>query len=132
MLFFRYNNYKNDPFSKCDCDPPYSGENTISARSDLNPVDGKTRAQQVARLKEWKKHFLKLGADKVVVKESGPGNIDAAWIFEIHHKNSAAYGVAIDDYYKSPKSHDDIMAKWQKTPTLKFSGYSLFFEVDEI
>jgi len=41
MLFFRYNNYKNDPFSKCDCDPPYSGENTISARSDLNPVDGK-------------------------------------------------------------------------------------------
>ena len=36
----------------------------------LNPVDGKTRAQQVARLKEWKKHFLKLGADKVVVKEA--------------------------------------------------------------
>ena len=98
----------------------------------LNPVDGKTRAQQVVRLKEWKKHFLKLGADKVVVKESGPGNIDGAWIFEIHHKNAAAYGVAIDDYYKSPKSHDDIMAKWQKTPTLKFSGYSLFFEVDDI
>ena len=35
------NNYKNCPFSKCDCDPPYSGENNISAISDLNPVDGK-------------------------------------------------------------------------------------------
>ncbi|XP_066989802.1 LOW QUALITY PROTEIN: putative phospholipase B-like 2 [Macrobrachium rosenbergii] len=37
----RYNDYKNDPLSKCDCDPPYSAENGISARSDLNPVDGK-------------------------------------------------------------------------------------------
>ena len=37
----RYNNYRNEPFSKCDCVPPFSGENTISARSDLNPADGK-------------------------------------------------------------------------------------------
>lgn len=40
-LNFRYNNYKNELFSKCDCTPPYSGENTISARSDLNPANGK-------------------------------------------------------------------------------------------
>lgn len=98
----------------------------------INPVEGKTRAQQVARLKEWKKHFLSMGADKVVVKESGPGNIDGAWIFEVHHKNATAYGNALDSYYKNPKSHDEIMAKWQKTPTLTFTGYSLFFEVDEI
>ena len=98
----------------------------------LNPVEGKTRAQQIARLKEWKKHFLTMGAEKVVVKESGPGNIDGAWIFEIHHKSTAAYGAAIDSYYKSPKSHDEIMVKWQKTPTLSFTGYSLFIEVDEI
>ncbi|XP_066989803.1 putative phospholipase B-like 2 [Macrobrachium rosenbergii] len=37
----RYNDYKNDPLSRCDCDPPYSAENGISARSDLNPVDGR-------------------------------------------------------------------------------------------
>lgn len=37
----RYNNYTKEPFSKCECDPPYSGENTISARSDLNPSSGK-------------------------------------------------------------------------------------------
>ncbi|XP_068213590.1 putative phospholipase B-like 2 [Palaemon carinicauda] len=36
----RYNDYKNDPLARCDCDPPYSGENAISARSDLNPADG--------------------------------------------------------------------------------------------
>ena len=37
----RYNNFKHDPLSKCDCDPPYSGENAISARNDLNPASGR-------------------------------------------------------------------------------------------
>jgi len=37
----RYNDYKNDPLSRCDCTPPYSGENAISCRSELNPKDGK-------------------------------------------------------------------------------------------
>ena len=41
-LLFRYNKYKTDPLSKCQgCNPPYSAENAISARSDLNPADGK-------------------------------------------------------------------------------------------
>ena len=37
----RYNNYQNDPLSQCNCTPPYSAENAISARCDLNPKDGK-------------------------------------------------------------------------------------------
>jgi Phospholipase B len=36
----RYNDYTNDPLSKCDCTPPYSAENGISARCDLNPANG--------------------------------------------------------------------------------------------
>ena len=36
----RYNDFKHDPLSACNCTPPYSGENAISARSDLNPKDG--------------------------------------------------------------------------------------------
>lgn len=36
----RYNDYKHDPLSKCSCTPPYSAENAISARSDLNPANG--------------------------------------------------------------------------------------------
>ncbi|KAK3862560.1 hypothetical protein Pcinc_031586 [Petrolisthes cinctipes] len=36
----RYNNYKHDPLSRCNCTPPYSGENAISARNDLNPKNG--------------------------------------------------------------------------------------------
>ncbi|KAH6942884.1 hypothetical protein HPB50_011417 [Hyalomma asiaticum] len=40
MRLMRYNDYKNDPLSRCNCTPPYSAENAISARSDLNPPDG--------------------------------------------------------------------------------------------
>lgn len=36
----RYNDFKNDPFGKCNCTPPYSAENAISSRNDLNPANG--------------------------------------------------------------------------------------------
>ena len=37
----RYNDFTHDPLSRCNCTPPYSGENAISARCDLNPAAGK-------------------------------------------------------------------------------------------
>lgn len=37
---FRYNNFQHDDLAVCDCTPPYSGENGIAARSDLNPASG--------------------------------------------------------------------------------------------
>lgn len=40
FFFFRYNDYTKDPLSRCNCTPPYSAENAISARCDLNPVNG--------------------------------------------------------------------------------------------
>ncbi|XP_077491383.1 putative phospholipase B-like 2 isoform X2 [Amblyomma americanum] len=40
VRLMRYNDYKNDPLSRCNCTPPYSAENAISARSDLNPENG--------------------------------------------------------------------------------------------
>ena len=39
----------------------------------VEAVEGKTRAQQIARLKEWKKFWLGLGAEKVVVQEVAVG-----------------------------------------------------------
>ncbi|XP_018496110.1 putative phospholipase B-like 2 [Galendromus occidentalis] len=36
----RYNDFKNDPLSRCKCSPPYSAENAISSRCDLNPANG--------------------------------------------------------------------------------------------
>ncbi|KAM9743645.1 putative phospholipase B-like 2 [Menidia menidia] len=41
VALMRYNNFKEDPLSKCEgCDPLHNGENAISARSDLNPANG--------------------------------------------------------------------------------------------
>ncbi|KAA0184596.1 LAMA protein 2 [Fasciolopsis buskii] len=36
----RYNNYKEDPLSRCNCTPPYSADLAISSRSDLNDPNG--------------------------------------------------------------------------------------------
>ena len=41
IKLMRYNNFQKDPLSKCDCDPPFSSENAISARNDLNPKSGR-------------------------------------------------------------------------------------------
>lgn len=41
IKLMRYNNFKHDPLSACNnCTPPYSAENSIAARCDLNPADG--------------------------------------------------------------------------------------------
>ena len=40
FILCRYNNFQHDELSRCNCTPPYSGENAISARSDLNPANG--------------------------------------------------------------------------------------------
>uniref|UniRef100_A0A914GPK4 Phospholipase B-like n=1 Tax=Globodera rostochiensis TaxID=31243 RepID=A0A914GPK4_GLORO len=36
----RYNDYTHDPYSRCNCTPPYTAEAAISARGDLNPANG--------------------------------------------------------------------------------------------
>ena len=98
----------------------------------VEPLEGKTRAQQIARLKEWKKLYLSLGAEKIVITEVGPGNLNAAWIFSIYHKNATAYGKAVDGYYSNSKGPDAASEKWQKTPVLKFNSFTIAFEVDDI
>ena len=40
VRLMRYNAYTTDPQSACNCTPPYSAENAISARCDLNPRNG--------------------------------------------------------------------------------------------
>ncbi|CAL8107538.1 unnamed protein product [Calicophoron daubneyi] len=36
----RYNDFRHDPLSRCNCTPPYTAENAISARNDLNDPNG--------------------------------------------------------------------------------------------
>jgi len=95
-------------------------------------LQGKTRAQQIARLKEWKKHWLSEGADKIVISEIGPGTLNPGWIFAVHHKSAAAYGATHDVYFKNPKSYDSLMEKWIKAPVLNVVNFAVTFENDDI
>jgi hypothetical protein len=97
----------------------------------IHGVEGKSRAQQLARLGEWKKYFLGEGVEKVVLHEVGPGNIDGSWILTIHHKSGAAYGATHDAYFKNPKTFDSLMEKWSKTPTIKMVSFAITFEVTD-
>ncbi|RWS09729.1 putative phospholipase B-like 2 isoform X1 [Dinothrombium tinctorium] len=40
LKLMRYNNFKNDPLSRCNCTPPYSAKLAIAARDDLNDPNG--------------------------------------------------------------------------------------------
>lgn len=40
IALMRYNDYLHDPLSRCNCTPPYSGENAIACRNDVNPING--------------------------------------------------------------------------------------------
>ena len=40
IRLMRSNAYRSDDLSRCNCTPPYSAENAISARCDLNPANG--------------------------------------------------------------------------------------------
>ena len=97
----------------------------------INGVEGTTRAQQLARLKEWKAYFLGEGVEKVVLSEVGPGNIDGMWILAIHHKSGAAYGATHDAYFKNPKNFDSLMEKWGKTPTIRMASFAVTFEISD-
>ena len=97
----------------------------------IHGVEGKSRAQQIARLKEWKKHFLTEGVEKILLHEVGPGNMDGMWILTIHHKSGAALGASYDSYFKNPMAYDTLMEKWQKTPTLKMTSFAVTFEIED-
>ncbi|KAK7862395.1 hypothetical protein R5R35_004170 [Gryllus longicercus] len=40
LAMLEYNDFRRDPLSRCACQPPYSAENAIAARNDLNPANG--------------------------------------------------------------------------------------------
>ncbi len=48
FLFSRYNDFKHDPLSRCNCSPPYTAQYAISARSDLNDPNGQYPIPQLS------------------------------------------------------------------------------------
>ncbi|XP_049266803.1 putative phospholipase B-like 2 [Rhipicephalus sanguineus] len=49
VTYLRYNDYKNDPLSRCNCTPPYNPVLAISARTDLLDPNGQYDAPAMNR-----------------------------------------------------------------------------------
>ena len=94
--------------------------------------EGKTRAQQIARLKEWKKAALANGAEKVEIWEVGSGDNVGSWTIAVSHKSATDLGASVDSYYKSPAKYDLVSEKWQKSPVFNIKSYSIMYLVDSI
>lgn len=54
----RHNDFQNDPLSRCNCTPPYSAENSISSRNDLNPINGSYPIKMLGNIKWIHIHIL--------------------------------------------------------------------------
>ncbi|KAH7973309.1 hypothetical protein HPB52_024117 [Rhipicephalus sanguineus] len=65
VTYLRYNDYKNDPLSRCNCTPPYNPVLAISARTDLLDPNGQYDAPAMNRRAVG-------GIDAKFVGESGP------------------------------------------------------------
>ena len=77
LKLMRYNDFMNDPFSKCVCIPNNaSGENAIASRSDLNPADGTypipEEAHRLHGATDTKITSYRLYANDQVVAVAGP------------------------------------------------------------
>eukprot|EP00800_Vazella_pourtalesii_P022033 TRINITY_DN8422_c0_g1_i1.p1 TRINITY_DN8422_c0_g1~~TRINITY_DN8422_c0_g1_i1.p1 ORF type:complete len:521 (-),score=92.92 TRINITY_DN8422_c0_g1_i1:692-2254(-) len=77
LKLMRYNDFMNDPLSKCVCFPNgASGENAIAARSDLNPANGTYAIPQEAHrlhgATDTKITSYRLYAKDQVVAVAGP------------------------------------------------------------
>jgi len=94
--------------------------------------EGKTRAQQLARLKEWKKAALVNGAEKVDIWEVGSGDNVGSWVIAVSHKSATALGASIDGYYKSPAKYDLVSEKWQKSPVFNIKSYSVMHLMESV
>lgn len=111
IKLMRYNDYRNDEYSRCNCSPPFSAENAIAARSDLNPANGvypfgalghRSHAATDAKITNYdmfkQRQFIAIG---------GPP-----------HENVPAFQWSTSDFHKlSHSGHPDL---WAFEPTVQF------------
>lgn len=98
----------------------------------VEPMEGKTKAEQKARLIAWRDQFLLEGASSITIYEGGYGHFDGTWVFCINHDSTEDFGKMYDKYSREPESFDNLMEGWQKSPVLKFRGGGLLHYSDQL
>ena len=106
VRLMRYNAYTTDPLSACNCTPPYSAENAISARCDLNPRNGSYPFSALGHRShggtDMKLTSLKLQQTLQFIAQSGP-TWDPLPPFRWSHQG-IAYFLSIDGKVESHKA----------------------------
>lgn len=98
----------------------------------VEPMEGKTKAEQKGRLAAWRDQFLSEGAASITIYEGGYGHFEGTWVFCVNHESAEAWGAMQDKYGSEPESFDNKMAAWQNAPVLKFKGAGLIHYSDEL
>jgi hypothetical protein len=98
----------------------------------VEPLEGKSRAEQKERLVGWRDLFMSEGANSVTIYEGGYGVYVGSWVFCINHASATDFGKAQDKYGVSPESFDEAMGAWQKTPVLKITNAGLLHYMDDL
>ena len=98
----------------------------------VEPIEGKTKAEQMERLTGWRDLYLKEGAESITIYEGGYGVYVGNWVFCINHESAEAFGKAQDKYGAAPETFDNQMEKWQKAPVLKIAAAGLLHYSDAL
>jgi len=98
---------------------------TINEIWVVEPLEGKTRREQLQRLAEWREKFLAEGASQVDIWEGGYGDFNGSWMVCIMHESAQAYGEMTDKYFANAESFDNAMEIWQQTPVFNFRSGGL-------
>ena len=88
----------------------------------VEPLEGKTKAEQSKRLIEWRDQFLSEGASSITIYEGGYGMFEGTWAFCINHASAEAWGKMQDKYGSEPETFDTVLESWQSTPVLKIKS----------
>jgi hypothetical protein len=98
----------------------------------VEPLEGKTKAEQSKRLTLWRDQFLAEGASSVTIYEGGYGEFVDTWVFCINHASAEAWGKMQDKYGSEPESFDTVVESWQSVPVLKIRSSGMLHYSDAL
>ncbi|KAK8803715.1 hypothetical protein WA158_001409 [Blastocystis sp. Blastoise] len=105
QYMMRYNDFQHDPLSRCDCNPPYTSQYTISSRSDLNDINGTYPFPALA----FRNH---MGTDaKLTSYKMFHDSFASAFISGPTYQNQPAFQFSSSPLKDLP--HEDMPDKWE-------------------
>ena len=98
----------------------------------VEPLEGKTKSEQRARLIAWRDQFMSEGVRSVSIYEGGYGRFEGSWVFSINHESAEDWGRMQDKYGREPETFDTVLESWQSEPVLKITSAGILHHDDAL